>query len=47
MPVSMSAEFINARRFRTIQPKLNVRNSWHMARAEGSEKVGSAKSIPR
>ena len=47
MPGSMSAEFINARRFLTTQPKPNVRNSWHTARAEGSAKEGSAKSTPR
>ncbi len=47
MPVSMSAESINARRFRTTQPKPNVLNSWHTAPAEGSAKVVSAKSIPR
>ena len=47
MPVSMSVEFINVLRLRTIQSKPNVQNSWHTVRAEGSAKVGSAKSIPR
>lgn len=47
MPVSTSEGFINARRFLTIQPKPNVRNSWHTVLAEGFAKGDSAKSTPK
>ena len=47
IPVSMSVESINARRFRAIQSRLNARNSWHTAHAEGSAKVAFVKSIPK
>lgn len=47
MQVSMSAGFINAHRFLTIQPKPNVRNSWHTVLAEEFVKAGSAKSTQK